>query len=347
MEILTGHRVPESQYYFRKHLDAGVRIHRRLPELVNAAAIKLRTTSWARQARDASGMVSGLAVPSSFYWQFDVVCPIQVENYYRVQQQVDDHPGLIVHLMGNTIQYNHDMYDLLTKGKEYRFVIFNRAQADEVAHLPCRTFRWPLAMDLTDRPLLPRRTRAPDEPARIGVFTRLSDQKPIEPFLYALHELNQRLPAELWVYGGGDPGIFERCIRTLSLQERVRFMGHTPDLVATLRDEQIDSCWLMSVDETVGYASIEIGSLGVPMVYWNWGHQRHDEVLAATGGVMHAFSSVLAFVDHAETLLRDPAHLADQGRRLRDHFLAHHDVGRRIRQLEDHYAEVVDQECVA
>lgn len=341
VDILTGYRVPRTQHYFELHRDAGVTIHRRLPELVNAAAVKLRATRFARRIRDASGMVSGLAVPKAFYRSYDLVCPVQVENYYRVQQQVDDHPGLVVHLMGNAIQYDHDMYHPLTPGKEYRFVLFNSAQADDIAHVPCRTFVWPLAMNLGERPLLPRSARPPGEPARIGVFTRLSDQKPIEPFLYALHELNQRLPAELWVYGGGDPGLFERCIRTLSLHDRVRFMGHSPDLVATLRDEQIDCCWLMSVDDTVGYASIEIGSLGVPMVYWNWGHRSHDEVLRATHGAMHTFSSVLAFVDHAEALLAAPQRLADEGRKLRRYFLDHHDIGSQIQKLQDHYTGVV------
>lgn len=338
VEVLTSPLVRGPRHVYLEPLrEAGIPVHGDLP-LVQPLLVKAGLRSGRMEAAYRSlGLAARARLGRRWFRGFDLVCPVQIENWYAVRGCVEPE-RTIIHLMSNAVQHDHDHLCLLRDGRRYRLVLFNEAQRAELNGIDHEAFLWPLAMDLANRP----RLALPEGSRRIGVFTRLSRQKPLEPLLYAFHTLRAEVPeAELHVFGAGDPGVFGHTIDLLHLRDAVRFRGHAPDLDATLRDERIALCWMLSVDDAVGYASIEAGSLGVPLLFWNLGTRSHDEVGQATGGAVQAFRSVAALAETTARLLADRRLLERHGRLLREHVLRRHHLAHTIEALERHYERTV------
>jgi glycosyltransferase involved in cell wall biosynthesis len=245
---------------------------------------------------------------------FDLTCFNQLENYLLLQPVLPTGRPWVVHLQSNAFQYDHDPYDEFSRDADYWFVMTDPAQREDIgdrfgtrAH-----FEYvPFGMDFTavTNAYRPARTNPP----RIGVFIRLSPQRPLEPLLYCFHALRRRMDATLHLYGGGDPRPFQRTLGMLHLDSAVRFMGHAPDLERAVRDDGLTMAWMTSHDAVLGYASIELAALGVPMITWNVGTGTYEDILARTDGALHAFSDVPDFVERCRTLLGDASSLQRLG----------------------------------
>jgi glycosyltransferase involved in cell wall biosynthesis len=112
------------------------------------------------------------------------------------------------------------------------------------------------------------------EPIKIGIFTRLSHTKPLDPFLYAFQLILEKYPtAEFHVYGTGDPekeGVM-RIVKQLDLEKNVIFRGHQEDLIASAFADNLNLIWLHGYYGVPGgFAGFDICTTKIPQVFWDF-----------------------------------------------------------------------------
>ncbi len=112
------------------------------------------------------------------------------------------------------------------------------------------------------------------EPIKIGIFTRLSHTKPLDPFLYAFQLIVEKYPtAEFHVYGTGDPekeGVM-RIVKQLDLEKNVFFRGHQQDLIASALVDNLNLIWLHGYYGVPGgFAGFDICTTKIPQVFWDF-----------------------------------------------------------------------------
>jgi glycosyltransferase involved in cell wall biosynthesis len=343
VNILTRKGVDRTAHYYPRIVAAGVKIHAIRPHVpeFRSLAPSLAVRKRYRVIRDRLSSALARWRIGAFLDSFDLVACIQIENYLGLQHAFRHDQPVVIHAMSNRFQYAYDPYDEFCPDREYRFVTWNVTQVEEMAALRrATTFSWPLSMSFRDYPVLPV-PPLNGGPLKIGIFTRLSREKPLEPLFASFAQLLSRVDATLHVYGGGDATLFADDIARLGISDRVYFEGHRENMTDTARRDDLSMCWLMSLGTLLGYASLELAACGMPMVFWNYGSWDTDRIRVETGGAVNAFSSVADFVAFSIECLMDHARLSEVGARLRQFVLDKHDIEKNIPELEDYYLGVV------
>jgi len=108
---------------------------------------------------------------------------------------------------------------------------------------------------------------------KIGIFTRLTKEKPLDPFFYTFHLLQKENPTlELHIFGAGDPeeAEYNRYISHLNLKN-VHFRGHQVDIKTTLNAENLDLVWFQGyLNRPAGYAGFDTALTGTPQLFWDF-----------------------------------------------------------------------------
>jgi glycosyltransferase involved in cell wall biosynthesis len=345
IEILTRTGVDRKGFYYPRIRALGVPIHAirpHVPELRSLVPAVAARPSYRRLHHRMSSALARRRI-GAFLDSFDVVSCIQIENYLNLQFAFRVDQPIVIHAMSNRFQYAYDPYDQFGEDREYRFVAWNSRQVEEMARLRCaRIFEWPLSMNFRDYPALAPVVRE-RRPAKIGIFTRLSREKPLEPLFEAFARVRTRIDATLHVFGRGRTSMYDDALRALGVTDAVFFEGHRENMIDTVRRESLAMCWLMSLDSLLGYASLELAACAMPMVFWNYGTSDTASIRAQTGGAVNAFNSVHEFADFALASLQDAGTLAALGGRLREFVVTRHDISRNIGALEEYYLGVVEE----
>jgi glycosyltransferase involved in cell wall biosynthesis len=342
VHILTRSDVDRTAYYFDRLVSARVPIHAIRPHV---ADLRRYAPLWARRRayRTIRHRLSSILAArriGTFVDRFDIVACIQIENFLELQGLLSRQQGAVIHAMSNRFQYSYDPYDEFRPDVRYRFVTFDRSQTEELHALPCAdVFEWPLSMNFGEYPCLPE-VQDTSGTVKIGIFTRLSREKPLEPLFVCFKELTQRINATLHVYGGGDPSIFTRNLNRLGIRSRVFFKGHQPDMITTVRRDELSMCWLMSVGTLLGYSSIELAATGMPMLFWNYGTWSTSRIADETYGAVRSFASVAEFVGAAVSYLSDRQALRQLGTSLQRYVRRRHDINKNIGAIQEYYERV-------
>jgi len=348
VEILTAETVTPDEFYCKKLLELGIKVHRLLPHgrdhLIDLIPTKRRLL-WLKDAlrrADRAALSVTLRRLRSFFRGYDVISVAGIENYYLVRDALPPEDRVIIHLMSHRFQYDKDPYALLRPGAPYRFSVFDPAQADELAGTVAEGAEArviPLALDLSGRENLyaPR----PGALKKIAIVSRINPTRRLDPLLYSFQALARRKDASLYLYGGGDPEVIRSTLDVLRIRDKVIFSGHQEDLEGALRRDQPDLVWMMSVGEVMGYGGIEVASFGVPLAFFNFSAEPDLAILERTGGAVHTSSTVPDLVSRSAALLDDPRERRALGVRLRDHIFANHDISKNKGRLEDYYLDLV------
>jgi glycosyltransferase involved in cell wall biosynthesis len=341
VEVLTKMRVRPSDYYHDKIEQLGVRIHHRLPILFNRIQRHARPFFLlTRPVLEWMHRTWARIVMNGLLDRYDVINAVQIENYQTLQPLLRNNDRVVIYIMGNNFQYTFDPFADCRRGRRYRFVINDPLQAQDYSSA-CpegESFFFPLALDLSDRPDLSAYART--DRVEIGVFIRLSGDRPIHGIFEAFRELLQHREARLCVWGRGNPERYAADLKRLGIADRVSFEGHTADIAATIRERGLSMVWMTCNGVSLGYASIEIASLGIPMLFWNLSETPDREVAAASDGSMISFQRPAALGIAADRLLNDHEACQDVGHRLRRYIVGTYDIANHIESLQNFLAEV-------
>lgn len=245
----------------------------------------------------------------------------------------------LIHIMNARFQ-RPDLYGGFTKSEKYHFVSgfdeeelrYELAEFSDFGHsfLPLSVVfehadvRW----RFSDR-----------EKKKIGIFTRLSPHKPLDPFFSAFHLLLEEFPeTELHIFGTGDPielG-FARMAESLYISKNVFFRGHQTDLVKTAMAENLDLVWYQGYNNKPGgFAGYDIASVGIPQLFWDF---------SALDGFYHndvypQFRSLSAFHRQSREVLTNRGYAERLSQTQQEDVLAHRDIRKHIALLEKLYTE--------
>jgi len=335
--LLTKRRRWKRDYYDDLIEDLGVPIIRKLP-IVPGYLRRYARPFWMLFRGPIEAMHRYVATfrMGTLLDEFDLICPVQIENYYLLQPLVRDNARVLVFLMSNAFQYKVNPYLDCRPDRKYRFTIYDPDLPADWRHAPCQsaeTIYFPLSMDLRGRPDLSAFARV-EPPYRIGVFSRLSTERALSGLFRAFKDVLAVQEAELWVYGRGNPALFDKELDQLGIRDHVFFKGHTRSIEHTLREAGLTCVWSTSYDSTLGYASIELASFGFPAFYWNIGNQSAETVLHRSDGALHSFREPTQLAAATLEALLDADTLRHSGRCLRRWVSATYDISRHIEGLQ-------------
>lgn len=337
----------EGDYYYWKIAELGIPIYRKLPIFLRYLRRHVRPLFLPLRGfiETLHRWVSRLFM-GDLLDRFDVINVISIENYYLMQPLLEDNERVMVYLMSQAFQYRENPYLDCRPGRRYRFAICDRTMPADYEQAHCKgaeTIHVPLSLDMTGRDDLSNWASI-EPPYRIAVFMRLNPREhPISGIFRAFARLRADVDAELWVYGRGNPEQFAAEVDELRVREKVSFRGHTTSIENSLRDHRPAVIWMTCYDTTLGYASIEVASLGFPMLFWNLGKASTAEIARMTNGAIRAYSDPEQLAAATLAAVRDADQLRRSGQQLRAYITAMHDIRRYADLLEKTMEKIAAQ----
>lgn len=197
---------------------------------------------------------------------------------------------------------NYDRYD---KSQAYNFISSFKTLDEEFnGFSKLEHYYFPLSISFNghDNTWKPKT----NSPKIVGIYTRLTKNKPIDIFLMALHLIRLRgMDVVLNVYGNGDPseqGILNN-VEALSLNKYVNFKGHQENILESALNDNLDAVWAHSYyGFPGGFASMDISSVGIPQVFWNFTPNSENKIYEE----FNVFNDIDKFVEYNMRLLDDP-----------------------------------------
>jgi glycosyltransferase involved in cell wall biosynthesis len=307
-----------------------------------------------RVIRGLFGKDAGYVNPRivDLFRQYDAICVIDFYNYIFVRNELHTicPKSFFVVLHCHLVQFDTPIYDSFDRNKTYDFTYFCPKQIEEVAeggHDKARNrfFYSPLVMDLSSTPNL---YNPPQDEVLFAIFTRVAPTKPIDAFIESFYEIkmNCHRQVKLLIYGEVvDQLYFEKLWNKMSgfgLGENdIVFKGHAPNMAAAIAQDRVNIYWGLSINTSVGYASIEVGAMGIPSIYWNLDtNTGSDYVSEATSGTLISHNVIGDFVKTNLALISDDETLAALSLRQRAYFLRESDISQRIGAFEDYVISI-------
>jgi len=190
-------------------------------------------------------------------------------------------------------------FDLL-KQVEYEFEGFNNYKYQFM----------PLCLTVTNEFNKWKFNNANERPKKIGIFTRLHKDKPLDPFFYAYQVLlSQGLGIELHIFGVGNykQAEYDRYINNLSIDGKVYFRGHQSDMKQTIIDEKLDLVWFQGYNNLpAGYAALEVCLTGTPQLFWDFFTGENERINKLDQDIIYPhYKDLLSFVNASKVFLQD------------------------------------------
>lgn len=178
---------------------------------------------------------------------------------------------------------------------------------------------------------------------KIGIFTRLSKAKPLDPFFYAFQLLLDRCPnCELHIFGNGDPTTEQMtdALERLGIKDKVFFRGHQQDIVQTALNENLNLSWFQGYnnDRPAGYAGVDICTTGLPLICWDF----HPNPKNKENSVYPHFKNLNQFVSFSLSILTNK----DKAERLSNlqftETIKRNDIKKNIFIIENEYLRIAE-----
>jgi glycosyltransferase involved in cell wall biosynthesis len=290
-------------YYDKKHIDLGSKIFfiNEIQEKPFHPSIKQRI----KRKLFKHPLPSTWYKISEFLTNYDVISLMGEYNYPYIKKYL--YPSiekkLYIHPM-NSIFQKKDNYINFDKNKKFNFISAFQTEDLKYEFDEFKKFTHtylPLSFKIPNSKPLWEPTN--NLVKKIGIFTRLSSTKPLDPFIYSFQLLRNFIPnVEFHIFGSGDPekeGI-SRYIRQLNLQDFIKFRGHQKDMLKTAIDEKIDLLWLHAYHSLPGgFAGFDLCSLGIPTIFWDFGGKNNIELKK----IFIQTNNINEFVSHSLNLL--------------------------------------------
>jgi glycosyltransferase involved in cell wall biosynthesis len=271
-----------------------------------------------------------------FLNSFDAILFIGEYTYPDIERWLNDEINRKCYIcIVNSIAQVPQNYALYNKSEAYKFISVFQDQEIEFefeGFINYKHFYFPFSIDCNEKKALWK----PNVHAkkRIGIFTRLTQHKPIDVFIFGLHLLKDKgIDVVLNVYGTGDPVEcgFAGTIESLSLKENVVFKGHQENIIETAMNDNLDLIWFHGYHAFPGgFASFDLSSVGIPQVFWNF----TPDLIIKDQDVFPMHSNLNEFVDQSYKILQDPQYALSLGLKQFNYLIENINIRHNIRLLE-------------
>src|SRR5205823_4761946 len=96
------------------------------------------------------------------------------------------------------------------------------------------------------------------------------------------------------------------------------FPGHAEDIASAIQNDGLSIVWMTALAFTLGYSTLEIGSLGFPIYFWNLADIPAKRMAEESGNAMQSFHDPDELAHETANALRNPDALRKNGLRLRE-----------------------------
>lgn len=271
-------------FYYKKHLAIGSKIvfyNNLIKQQAKSIKDKIKDKITNVKKQDKQKTLN------HFFNDFDAISIMGEYNYPFIAPFLnqDQKEKCIIHIM-NSIHQNDKLYIKFNKDEKHNFCsgfTENEIQAELKGFSNFQHYFLPLSIAIENNKLWKYKKA---KIKKIGVFTRLTQHKPLDPFFYAFQLLLDKTPdVELHIYGTGNPvesGMM-RYVKQLNINHKVFFRGHQEDLKQTAIQDDLDLVWFHGYyGQPGGFSGFDICSLGIPQVFWDFSNQTanaDDELL--------------------------------------------------------------------
>lgn len=279
IEILSLLPLNTSEYfqdhYYQKHLDLGSKVHflqainhRTTPTLKQKIKHRLFNTSFPDERLPIK----------SFFDKFDCISIMGEYNYKEIAcyLSAENNRKLLIHVQNSRYQVANN-YEAFPKSEVFHFVsgFHNDQLKYELSDFKLFKHTYYNLNFSFQRQYNKGDYRSTSSP-KLGIFTRLTPAKPLDPFIYAFQLIVEQFPeAELHIYGSGDPkeqGI-SRYVEQLCLEKQVKYRGHQEDIIKSAVEDQLDLVWGHGYHGLPGgWVSFDLSTAGFPQLFWNFGN---------------------------------------------------------------------------
>jgi len=262
-------------YYFEKHKELGTNIH----FLKDVNQLTLPTLRQKLNKRIANIPYADERIKiKRFFDEFDCISIMGEYNFKEVYKYIteENKHKLLIHIQNSKYQVQ-DTYDAFPKHEEFHFVSgFHEDQINfelsEFSNFKHTYYN----LNLKFENEFVKSTYQTSTKPRIGIFTRLTPAKPLDPFIYSFHLLKEQIPdAEFHIFGSGDPvkeGV-HRFVQQLKLEQAVYFRGHQKNILKAAIEEELDLVWLHGYHGLPGgWVGFDISTAKLPQLFWNFGN---------------------------------------------------------------------------
>jgi len=282
---------------------------------------------------------------SAFLNEFDI---ISWAGEYTVAFLVDllednIYDKSIIHIMNARFQ-GVNMYDRYPKSMHYIFTSgfddqkqlnYELSEIQDFEH-----FLFPLFLNINVKANL---WKFAYKKKKIGIFTRLDLMKPLDPFMYAFHLLQLKMPdIELHIFGSGDPlksGI-KKYTTHLGIEENVFFRGHVENISDTAVSEELDLVWYQGYkNRPGGYAGFDICLTGIPQIFWEFTYLA-TELDSDPHSIYPIYKRLDFFVEKSYQILNNQEEASRLSSLQFNDTINERDMKKKIYILEDLYVEV-------
>jgi glycosyltransferase involved in cell wall biosynthesis len=325
----------KDDFYYEKHIELGTKIFF-LSDFIETKSLfeKVLPVFKNQQKR-----------LKDFLKSFDVISFMGEYSYKRIKNVMSDSDKKksLIHIMNSKHQNPH-IYDEFDKNAEYTFCsgfLEDEAKSELWGFTKYRHIFFPLSVKVENSEPLWMYSRAP--PKKIGIFTRLTHTKPIDPFLYAFHLLLHNNPdLELHIFGDGDPeksGV-AKYAKHLNIETKVKFRGHQDDLKKAALEETLSLVWFHSYYGVPGgFAGFDICSLGIPQLFWNF---TPDDAVKPNDA-FPVYNKLLDFTAHSRDIIENKEKAEALSNSQFHAFLETRDINKFINSLESTYFKLFEE----
>ncbi len=263
-----------TDYYYTKHLELGTKVH--FMDEVNVP------TEPTLQQKIKNRLVSTpfkdeRVKAKSFFNQFDCISIMGEYNYKEIDRYItkENKHKLLIHIQNSKYQVS-STYDAFPKEEEFHFV--SGFHADQIKHELSEFANYKHTyynLNLKFENAYVKSEYTFSRIPKIGIFTRLTPAKPLDPFIYSFQIILDQLPqAELHIFGSGDPkkeGVL-RYVEQLQIEKNIFFRGHQENILKTAVQENLDLVWLHGYHGLPGgWVGFDISTAKIPQLFWNFG----------------------------------------------------------------------------
>jgi glycosyltransferase involved in cell wall biosynthesis len=294
-----------TDYYYSKHLDLGTKIHF-IDEINQPTEPTLKQKIKKRLFN--TPYIDERIKLKSFFDEYECISIMGEYNFKEIYKYITDENKhkLLIHVQNSKYQVNNT-YDAFPKAEQFHFISgfhSNQIQYElsEFEKYKHTYYNLNLKFENTFRKNEFKSSTTP----KIGIFTRLTPAKPLDPFIYSFQLVLEQLPnAELHIFGSGDPkkeGVL-RYAEQLKLEKTIFFRGHQENILKTAVEENLDLVWLHGYHGLPGgWVGFDISTAKIPQLFWNFGSDDQTNFYS----FFPMFNSVSELAKKSISLLTNP-----------------------------------------
>ncbi len=328
-------------YYYDKHRELGTKIH--FLNEVNQLTIPTLSQKINKRIANIPYVDERIKI-KRFFDNFDCISIMGEYNFKEVYKFIteENKQKLLIHIQNSKYQVKNT-YEAFPKNEEFHFVSGFHADQINFELSEFSNFRHTYYnLNLKFENQFVKTNYQVSVKPKIGIFTRLTPAKPLDPFIYSFQLVKEQIPdAEFHIFGSGDPkkeGVY-RYVQQLKLEQAIHFRGHQENILKTAVEEELDLVWLHGYHGLPGgWVGFDISTAKIPQLFWDFGNSNGKYY-----SFFPMFHSVSELAEKSISLLTNPIDAKNLAEEQYNYTDENYNISKNIHVMEELYLQIANR----